>query len=203
MFEIVGGIIVLSIMILLSGVKVVREYDRLVVFRFGKLLGSREAGVHLVLPVVERAQTIDTRLTTLPLSMIEELTLDNISVRVSALCLFQVVDAAKAITKVDNPAKATGEVAQTSLRRVIGQHDLRHLLSDRRRVDFELKSILDKQTRAWGVRIHSIEIKEVKIPRDMKKALARARRYETGNGHESARLKIGLGSQDAVAGYLS
>lgn len=202
MFEIVGGIIVLSIMILLSGIKVVKDYDRLVVFRLGKVVGSREPGVRLVLPLIERAQTIDTRLVAMPIPLQEELTLDNVTVRVSALCLFQVVDAAKAITKVDNPAGATREIAQITLRRVIGQHDLRHLLSDRRRVDFELKSILEKQTRAWGVRIQSIEIKEIKIPREMKKALARARQFASDNGRDHGPGKIMLGQMEGVTRHL-
>jgi regulator of protease activity HflC (stomatin/prohibitin superfamily) len=201
MFEIVGGIIVLTIMVLLSGIKTVKEYDQLVVFRFGKVAGSKGPGLQMVIPLIEKAQTVDTRLITLAIPILEELTLDKASVKVSAVCLFQVVDARKAVTKIDDVSKATGELAQTTLRHVISQTDLRHLLSERGSVSGVLKSRLDRQTREWGVRIKSFEIKEVKIPREIKKALARLRRTAPGwpaNTH----LKTDSEHMQRVASYL-
>jgi len=174
--EIIGGIVVLTIMVVLSGIKVVKEHSQLVVYRFGRLVSSRGPGVHLVLPMIDQTETVDTRLITLATPLLDEMTLDHVSIRVSVVCLFQVVDAKKAVSKIDNVSKATEELVQATLRTVISQHDLKHLVSDRGRMNSVLKSKLEKQSREWGVRINTIEIKEVIIPKEMKKILWRAKR---------------------------
>lgn len=175
MFEILGGIIVSAIMILLSGIKVVKEYNQLVIFRFGKLLEeSKGPGVHLVIPLIDQVQSVDTRLVTLAPPVLEEMTSDHVSVKVSVVCLFQIIDARRAISKIDNVTKATSELVQTTVRTVISQHTMKFLVSDRGRMNNLLKAKLEKQTKEWGVRIASIEIKEIKIPREMKKALLRS-----------------------------
>ncbi len=172
MFEILGGVIVLTIMIILSGIKVVKEYDRMVVFRLGKAVADKGAGLQLVLPMIERGQMVDTRMITLSIAPIEVLTSDNLSVKVAALCMYQIVDAKKAVTKVENLGAAVKQLTESSLRTAVGNNDLEHLLSDRNRVNFNLKNILDRQTKDFGIRIHKIEVKEVKLSRDMRKALA-------------------------------
>ena len=183
MLEIIGGIVVSLIMILLSGIKIVKEYDQLVVFRFGKLVDSKGPGMHLVIPLIDQIQTVDTRIVTLAPPVLEEMTLDHVSVKISVVCLFQIVDAKRAISKIENVPKATEELLQTTLRTAVSQHSLKHLVSDRGRMNGNLKAKLDKQTRDWGVKIITIEIKEIKIPREMKKAMLRSKKIAHIQAH--------------------
>ena len=175
MFEIAGGMIVLIIMILLSGLKVVKEHDRLVVFRLGKALHTKGPGLQLIVPVLDRAQIVDTRTTTMPIPMLEDTTHDKYSVRMSALIMFHIIDPKKSVIKVDDPVKATKEFAEVSLRNLIRQHNLIQLMSDRRRLSASLKGHLNKHTRDWGVQVGTVEIKELKVPRDTKRLLVKAR----------------------------
>ncbi len=185
MFEILGGVFVLSIMIILSGIKVVKEYDRLVVFRHGKVVADKGPGLQLVVPMMDKAQVVDTRIVTLSIPAVQVLTSDNISVKVSALCLYQIVDAKKAVTKVVNLASATKELAESAVRTAVGNNDLAHLLSDRNRVNFNLKNILDRQTKDFGIRITKIEVKEVRLSREMRKAVANRGRQISRAAKES------------------
>src|SRR5208282_1412100 len=105
--EIIGGIVVLTIMVVLSGIKVVKEHSQLVIFRFGRLVSSKGPGVHLVLPMVDQSETVDTRIITLITPILEEMTLDHVSIKISVVCLFQIADAKKAVSKIDNVTKAT------------------------------------------------------------------------------------------------
>ncbi len=192
MFEILGGIIVLTIMVALSGIKVVKEHDRLVVFRCGKAVAEKGPGVQLVLPIIDKAQVVDTRIVTLPVQLIEAMTSDNMSVKVSALCMYQIVDARRAVTKVENVEKAARELAEVALRTAVGNNDLRHLVSDRKRVNFNLKNILDRTTKDFGIRIYKIELKEVRVSREIRKALAKnklqVQRSIYENGHSGLKL---------------
>lgn len=173
MLEILGGISVLMIMIILSGIKVVKEHDRMVVFKGGKAVSEKGPGVQLVLPVIEKAQMVDTRIVTLPSRLIQAITSDLMSVKVSALCMYHIVDAKRAVTKVENVNQAATELAEMALRTAVSNNDLRHLISDRKRINFNLKNILDRQTKDFGIRIDKIELKEVRLSRDIRKALAR------------------------------
>lgn len=193
MFEILGGIIVLTIMVILSGIKVVKEHDRLVVFRGGKEVLDKGPGVQLVLPIIEKAQVVDTRIVTLPSQLIQAMTQDKMSVKVSALCMYQIVDAKKAVTKVENVSKAAAELSDMALRTAVSNHDLLHLISDRKRINFNLKNILDRQTKEFGIRIVKIELKDVRLSKDMRKALARntkpGQQYSsTDHEHQSIQL---------------
>ena len=190
MFEILGGIIVLTIMVILSGIKVVKEHDRLVVFRGGKEVLDKGPGVQLVLPIIEKAQVVDTRIVTLPSQLIQAITSDKMSVKVSALCMYQIVDAKKAVTKVENVSKAATELADMALRTAVSNHDLLHLISDRKRINFNLKNILDRQTKEFGIRIVKIELKDVRLSKDMRKALARTNKpgHHGTNDHGSIEL---------------
>ena len=161
------------IMIILSGIKVVKEHDRMVVFKGGKAVSEKGPGVQLVLPVIEKAQMVDTRIVTLPSRLIQAITSDLMSVKVSALCMYHIVDAKRAVTKVENVNQAATELAEMALRTAVSNNDLRHLISDRKRINFNLKNILDRQTKDFGIRIDKIELKEVRLSRDIRKALAR------------------------------
>lgn len=180
--EILGGILVLTIMVLFSGIKVVKEHDQLVVFRLGKLAYSLGPGVHLVVPLIDQSHTVDTRIVTITTPVLEELTCDHVTVKISAVCLFSVADAKRKISKIEDANKAVSELVQTSLRTIVSQHDLKHLISDRGRMNHALKSKLEKQTREWGLKINIIEIKEMKIPKEMRKALVKTKRH--GDHHE-------------------
>lgn len=173
MFELIGGIVILMALVALSGLKFVNEYDRLVVFRFGRLSGSRGPGITVVLPIIERFQKVDLRIVTLPIPMQDTITRDNISVRISAVCFFQILEAHKAITKIEDSVTATSQVAQTTLRSVIGQHELDEILSQRDKINAKLQAIIDRQTEAWGIKVNAVEIKDVEIPQTMQRALAR------------------------------
>lgn len=174
MFEILGGIIVFSIMVILSGIKVVKEYDRLIIFRGGKEVLERGPGIRLVLPIIDKAQVIDTRIVTLPSQLIQAVTSDRMSVKVSALCMYQIVDARRAVTRVENVQKSAAELTEMALRTAVSNNDLLHLVTDRKRVNFNLKNILDRQTKDFGIRIIKIELKDVRLSKDMRKALARS-----------------------------
>lgn len=180
-------------MVILSGIKVVKEHDRLVVFRGGKEVLDKGPGVQLVLPIIEKAQVVDTRIVTLPSQLIQAMTQDKMSVKVSALCMYQIVDAKKAVTKVENVSKAAAELSDMALRTAVSNHDLLHLISDRKRINFNLKNILDRQTKEFGIRIVKIELKDVRLSKDMRKALARntkpGQQYSsTDHEHQSIQL---------------
>jgi len=157
--EILGGILVLAVMVLLSGIKVVKDNNRLVVYRFGRVVATKGAGVHLIVPIVESAECVDTRMMMLDTPILTVTTLDDQTVNVSAVCMFQVGDAKKAVTKVANATEATGTLAQTILRSVVGHNDLKTLQSEQRGINKRLKTALEKQTREWGINIKSVEIK--------------------------------------------
>ena len=184
--EILGGIVVLTIMVILSGLKVVKEHSQLVVYRFGRLVSSRGPGLQLVLPMIDQSETVDTRIVTLTTPVLDEMSLDHISIKISAVCLYQIADAKKAVNKIENVSKAMVELVQTTLRTAVSQHDVKHIISDRGRMNGFLKTKLEKQTREWGVRINAIEIKEIRIPKEMKKILARSKHHHglhQGNQH--------------------
>ncbi len=171
--EVVGGLVLLTLITLLTGVRVVKEYERLVIMRFGRIADTRGPGLRLVLPFMERSQRVDTRAVTMPVPDQEAITRDNVAIKVSAVCFFQVDEPAKAVTNIQDPIDATGQLAQASLRLVIGQLDLDTLLSDRDMVNNRLRSLVSDQTEAWGIRILSMEIKDISVPVTMRRALAR------------------------------
>lgn len=173
MLEILGGIIVSAIMILLSGIKVVKDYNQLVVFRFGKLIDSKGPGVHLVVPFMDQVETVDTRIVTVATPTLEELTQDNVAIKISAACLFQIVDAKRTVSRVDDIDVAIAELTQSSLRSGVSQYSLRQIVTDRGKLNAFLKEKLEKQAKDWGIKIVAFEIKEINLPADVKKALLR------------------------------
>lgn len=197
MFEILGGIIVFSIMVLLSGIKVVKEYDRLIIFRGGKKVLERGPGIQLVLPIIDKAQFVDTRIVTLPSQLIQAVTADRMSVKVSALCMYQIVDARRALTRVENVQKSAAELSEMALRTAVSNNDLLHLVTDRKRVNFNLKNILDRQTKDFGIRIIKIELKDVRLSKDLRKALARSNKTSPHAHSDAHSQSIELNPQQA------
>lgn len=171
MLEILGGIIVSAIMILLSGIKVVKDYNQLVVFRFGKLIDSKGPGVHLVVPFMDQVETVDTRIVTVAPAPLEALTQDHLAIKISAACLFQIVDAKRTISRVDDINQAIEELTQTSLRTAVSQYTLRQIIENQSKLNGFLKEKLDKQAKDWGIKIVAFEVKEINLTADVKKAL--------------------------------
>lgn len=168
-------IIILAIVvaILFSAIKIAREYERGVVFRLGRLLGVKGPGLFLLVPFIDKAVMVDLRTITLNVPPQEVITRDNVTVKVNAVAYFRVVEAEKAIVQVENYLVATSQIAQTTLRSVLGTVDLDHLLSERDQINERLQAIIDQQTAPWGVKVSVVEVKDVELPQTMQRAIAR------------------------------
>ncbi|MGN6754073.1 MAG: slipin family protein [Intrasporangium sp.] len=156
-----------------ASVRILREYERGVVFRLGRLIELKEPGLTLLIPVVDRMVRVDLRVVTLNIPPQDVITRDNVPVRVTAVAYFRVIDANRAIVDVENFAAATNQIAQTSLRAVLGKADLDALLSERERLNEDLQQVIDQQTEPWGVKVLIVEIKDVDVPAGMQRAIAR------------------------------
>ena len=167
-----AAIPVVLVAVLAVTVKVLREYERAVVFRLGRLLPIRGPGVVVLLPLVDRMVRVDLRTVTLTIPPQEVITRDNVPARVAAVCYFRVIDPAAAVTEIEAFAPATSQIAQTTLRSVLGRADLDHLLAERDRLN-DLQKIIDEQTEPWGIKVSAVEIKDVEIPEAMQRAMAR------------------------------
>ena len=157
----------------LSAIKIIKEYDRLVVFTWGRATGVVGPGFKFVWPIVQAQKKVDLRVITMSIPMQEIITKDNVSAKTAAVCFFQVVDPFKAVTKVEDPFTATSQIAQTTLRSVLGQHELDELLTERDAINQKLSAIIDRQTEGWGIKVNSVEVKDVEIPESMQRAMAR------------------------------
>jgi regulator of protease activity HflC (stomatin/prohibitin superfamily) len=170
---IIVPIILIILLVLASTIKVVKEYERGVVFRLGRLVGPRGPGLILLVPFIERMQRIDLRTVTLDIPAQEVITRDNVTVRVNAVAYFRVVDPNAAIVNVTDYNRATSQIAQTTLRSVLGQSNLDDLLAERDKVNEQLQRIIDEQTEPWGVKVSIVEVKDVELPQTMQRAMAR------------------------------
>ncbi len=171
---IVIGIIIFVLLIVLSStIKIVQEYERGVVFRVGRLTGPRGPGIILLIPFVERMIKVDLRTLTLDIPAQEVITRDNVTIRVNAVAYFRVMDPNAAIVNVADHIRATSQIAQTTLRSVLGQAELDELLSERDKINLELQTIIDEQTEPWGVKVSIVEVKDVEFPDSMQRAMAR------------------------------
>jgi regulator of protease activity HflC (stomatin/prohibitin superfamily) len=157
----------------LLGLRVLREYERAVVFRLGRLLAVEGPGLVMLWPAVDRMVRVDLRTITMTIPPQELITRDNVPARVAAVCYFRVVDPAAAVTAIEAFAPATSQIAQTTLRSVLGSADLDQLLAERERLNEQLQRIIDEQTEPWGVKVSAVEIKDVEIPEAMQRAMAR------------------------------
>jgi regulator of protease activity HflC (stomatin/prohibitin superfamily) len=158
---------------LASGVRILREYERGVIFRLGRLIAQKGPGLIFLIPIVDRMVRIDLRTVTLTVPPQEVITKDNVTVRVTAVAYFRVIDSNRAVTEVENFLLATSQIGQTTLRSVLGKAELDSLLSERERLNVELQQIIDEQTEPWGVKVTTVEVKDVELPADMQRAIAR------------------------------
>src|SRR6476661_5511169 len=175
MAALIAVVVVLAILlvVLASAVRILREYERGVIFRLGRLIAQKGPGLILLIPFVDRMVKVDLRTVTLNIPPQEVITRDNVPAGVNAVAYFRVIDPRKAITEVENFLLATSQISQTALRSVLGKAELDQLLSERERLNEDLQKIIDEQTEPWGVKVSIVEIKDVEIPEQMQRAMAR------------------------------
>ena len=166
-------IIILAIIILPQAIRILREYERAVIFRLGKLLGAKGPGLIFLIPIVDRMVRMDLRVVTIDVPRQEVMTRDNVPVSVDAVLYFRVIDPQAAVVKVENFLKATSLIAQTTLRSVLGQAELDELLAHRDKINHTLQEIIDRQTDPWGIKVTAVEVKDVALPDTMKRAMAK------------------------------
>jgi len=170
-----GIVIFISIVLLyiLMSIKILNEYERGVVFRLGRIIGAKGPGVILVFPVIDSMMRIDLRVVTTDVPPQDVITRDNVTVKVNAVIYFRVIDPNKAVIEVENYLYATSQLAQTTLRSVLGQSELDELLAHRDKINQQLQAILDKQTEPWGIKVTAVEVKNVDLPQEMQRAIAK------------------------------
>jgi len=169
---------VIVFMFLVNSIKVVNEYERGVIFRLGRLVGARGPGLFFLLPMVERMVKISLRTVTFDVTPQEVMTRDNVPIKVNAVIWFRVMDPAKSVVSVENYHMATMQLAQTTLRGIVGQFELDQILSERDTFNQQLQQIIDEQTDPWGIKVSIVEIKEVELPETMKRSMARQAEVE-------------------------
>ncbi|UCE26535.1 MAG: slipin family protein [Candidatus Coatesbacteria bacterium] len=169
-FIIVGFIILL---ILASAIRILREYERAVIFRLGRLIGAKGPGLIILIPIVDRMVRVDLRTVTLDVPPQDVITRDNVSLKVNAVIYFRVMDPNRAIVEVEDYLFATSQLAQTTLRSILGQHELDELLTHREKINQNLQEIIDQQSDPWGIKVSLVEVKHVDLPIEMQRAMAK------------------------------
>jgi regulator of protease activity HflC (stomatin/prohibitin superfamily) len=173
-FIALAAVLIIVVLFLFSAIKVAREYERGIVFRLGRLLPEPKGpGLFILIPVVDRMVKVDLRTITLTIPPQEVITKDNVPVRVNAVAYFRIVEPKDAIVQIENFMVATSQIAQTTLRSVLGQHVLDELLSEREKINAILQGIIDESTAPWGIKVSIVEVKDVEIPASMQRAMAR------------------------------
>ena len=167
------AVLILIVVLLFSAINVLNEYERAVVFTLGRFRGIKGPGLVLIYPIVQRMRKVDLRVIVLSVPKQDVITRDNVSVKVNAVVYFRIVDPGKAIIQVANAFDATSQVAQTTLRSVVGQHEMDDLLSQRDKLNADLQRILDQSTEAWGIKVSTVEIKDVDLDETMVRAMAK------------------------------
>jgi regulator of protease activity HflC (stomatin/prohibitin superfamily) len=166
-------LVILVLVLLFSMIRILREYERAVVFRLGRLIGVKGPGLIVLIPFIDKMVKVSLRTVVLDVPPQDVITKDNVSVKVNAVVYFRVMDAAKAVVEVENYAYATSQIAQTTLRSVLGEVELDELLAQREELNHRLQRIIDTQTDPWGVKVSAVEIKHVDLPQEMQRAMAK------------------------------
>ncbi len=165
--------VAIIVLFILSGVKVLKEYERGVVFRLGRIVEPKGPGIRFIIPGIDKMLRVGLRVITLDVPPQDVITKDNVSVKVSAVVYFRVVDPVKAVIQVENYLYATSQIAQTTLRSILGQVELDELLAEREKLNVRLQDVIDKHTDPWGVKVSLVELKYVDLPQEMQRAMAR------------------------------
>ncbi len=204
MYTAVGAIVVFVLLFLMNAIKIVREYERGVIFRLGRLVGAKGPGIFLIIPLVDKMVKVSLRTVTLDVPPQEVITKDNVSTQVNAVLFFRVLDPCAAIVEVQNYMEATRQIAMTTLRSVLGGFELDQVLGEREKINMQLQQIVDEQTDPWGIKVKNMEIKDVKLPSDMQRAIARQaeaerdRRAKVINAAGEAQAATKLGEAAAI-----
>ena len=169
----VSLLVILFILILASAIRVLREYERGVIFRLGRLVGEKGPGLIFLIPLVDRMVRVSLRVIALDVPPQDVVTRDNVALKVNAVLYFRVIRADDSIVRVEDFLQATSQMAQTTLRSVVGEHELDDLLSDRERLNQQLQRIIDERTDPWGIKVSAVEVKDVDLPQEMLRAIAR------------------------------
>jgi len=168
----IGVIVVVLLIIIPMAIKIVTEYERGVIFRLGRLVGAKGPGLFLIIPFIDRMVKVDLRVVTMDVPSQEVITKDNVTVRVNAVVYFRVVDPESSVVKVLDHIRATSQISQTTLRNILGQSELDELLMQREKLNQMLQKIIDEHTDPWGVKVSTVEIKEVELAEEMKRSMA-------------------------------
>jgi len=169
----IGAIVALILLFLSNAIRIVREYERGVIFRLGRLVGAKGPGLFLIIPIVDKMVKISLRTIVLDVPPQEVITKDNVTTSVNAVLFFRVVDPCACVVEVEDFLEATRQIAMTTLRSILGGVELDQVLGEREKINLQLQEIIDEQTDPWGIKVKSVEIKDVKIPGDMQRAIAR------------------------------
>jgi len=169
------GIVIFTLIVffLINTIKVLREYERGVIFRLGRLIAQKGPGLIILIPVIDKMVTVSLRTVVLDVPPQDIITADNVSIKVNAVVYFRVVEPEKAIVAVENFLAATSQISQTTLRSVLGQSELDDLLSQREKINHKLQEIIDNQTEPWGVKVTNVEVKQIDLPQEMQRAMAK------------------------------
>lgn len=167
------GFIIFIIIILLAGIKVLNEYERAVIFRLGRLIKAKGPGLIYVIPIIDRMVRISLRTVVMDVPPQDVITRDNISIKVNAVIYFRVMDPEKAVTQVEDYHYATSQLAQTTLRSILGEIELDDLLAEREKINLKLQEVLDKHSDPWGIKVSTVEVKHVDLPQEMQRAMAK------------------------------
>lgn len=187
------------ITILSSAVRIVQEYERGVVFRLGRLVGAKGPGLFFIVPIIDRLVKVDLRVVTLDVPTQEAITRDNVTIKVNAVVFFRVIDPEAATVNVENYKQATWNIAQTTLRNVMGQSELDELLSERENINQQLQQIIDEATEPWGIKVSIVEVKDVELPQSMQRAMAKQAEAER---EKRAKIVHAEGEYSAAANLL-
>jgi regulator of protease activity HflC (stomatin/prohibitin superfamily) len=172
-FIILGVFVLVILPLARSAIQVVQEYERGVIFRLGRVTGAKGPGIFFIIPLLDRMVKVDLRTVTLDVPSQEAITRDNVTLRINAVVYFRVLDPIAGVVNIENYLIATSQIAQTTLRNVIGQVELDDLLSEREKINSQLQSIIDEATEPWGIKVSIVEVKDVELPEVMKRAMAR------------------------------
>lgn len=168
-----GVLIVIAMMLIASSIRVLREYERGVIFRLGRLVGAKGPGLIILIPMIDRMEKVSLRTVAMDIPSQDVITKDNVSVKVNAVLYFRVMDPSKAITEVEDYLYATSQLAQTTLRSVLGGHELDEMLASRETINANLQEIVDSHSDPWGIKVSLVEIKHVDLPQEMQRAIAK------------------------------
>ncbi len=208
---IVGAVVVVTLIMLWLSVRVVTQYEKGVLFRLGRVIAVREPGLRIIIPVVDRLREVSMRIITMPIQSQGIITRDNVSVDISAVAYFRVIDAEKSVVAIENVHAAIDQIAQTTLRKVVGQHTLDQALAETDTINADIRQILDTTTLEWGVEVTLVELKDIQLPEAMKRAMARQAEAErekrakiiAAEGESMAAAALGDASDTMVAHPLA